>query len=785
MKDTRLTTESRSFPMIPSAWWPRALLGLIGAAIWIISIDFPGPISEGLDASWGAALVDAYLRGRQFGIDIIFTYGPWGWLEAHHFLPEAVGAKLAWEFAGKLVLAAGIVGSSLELPPWRRGILLVAVAWFYNNIEPLLFFWIVLTVLVWLFRVNTPAWLLALTVAALAFSAQIKFSYALLVASGVVLGALSLAWRGAWRRGSALVWGLGACYLAWWLAAGQDLKHLPAYWRYGWEMSSGYAQAMASDERWRIFLAGALVALMSAVYLWRTVRAYPDRRVAWPVALFLASAWFLAWKHGFTRADRHVVMFFIPSLLMAIALPGLFGPKRRWSWFDVCALGCLLGLAFATPDLFVPRPRSVIDTLVSGVQTLLAPSAVRNRFGEASYGEQVARALPELRAAVGRGTVDLLNYEQGVLLLNGLRYHPRPVFQGYAAYTPALLSKNLNFYQSARAPDFVVVKIQSIDGRYPMQDDSLVLAELPRRYDLVFGTDDYALLKRKPEGPAVPSFTRQILLEQPARVGASIELPGVRDKALWLQAWLQPSLLGELRGAIYKPALGYVVLTEDSGRETWHRLVPRILEEGFLVQPLIGSARDYAAFARRRASKWVKSIRFEPSSPNESKYWRGVTVRVSAVPELPLTSVDPLNVYVEAGIANVVPVSVRSQLGLQFVSFRDHQVVVVHAPGEIVFARKAAMARLEGEYGILEEAYTRGRTDGAEFLVAIERADGRIATIWSSWLRPVDVRGHQGPQRFRVELPADARRVILRTEPGPQGYTNWDWTYWSRLRFLP
>ena len=261
-------------------------------------------------------------------------------------------------------------------------------------------------------------------------------------------------------------------------------------------------------------------------------------------------------------------MFFIPSLFMAIALPGLLCPKRRWSWFDVCALGCLLGLAFATPDLFVPRPRSVIDTLVGSVQTLLAPSAMRTRFGEAAYGEQEARALPELQAAVGRGTVDVLNHEQSVLLLNGLRYQPRPVFQGYAAYTPALLSKNLNFYQSARAPEFVVVKIQSIDGRYPMQDDSLVLAELPRRYDLVFGTDDYALLKKKGTAPAGPHFTRQILLDQPARFGASIELPRVRDKALWLQAWLQPSLLGQLRGGVYKPAQAHVVLTEDSGERS-------------------------------------------------------------------------------------------------------------------------------------------------------------------------------------------------------------------------
>jgi hypothetical protein len=43
-----------------------------------IRANFPEP---GLDAGWLAGLAMAEERGLIFGQDILFTYGPWGWLD--------------------------------------------------------------------------------------------------------------------------------------------------------------------------------------------------------------------------------------------------------------------------------------------------------------------------------------------------------------------------------------------------------------------------------------------------------------------------------------------------------------------------------------------------------------------------------------------------------------------------------------------------------------------------------------------------------------------------------
>lgn len=767
------------------------LLVLAGLVIWIVSLDFPEPPGGQLDASWQAALTDAHLHGLQFGRDVIFTFGPWGWLQSHFIQPGSLGGKLVWELGGKLLLAAALVGLSLALPTARRWVLLAATACFGVLFADTLFFLIItLAVAVWLFNPHAPRWLTVSTVAALAFLAQMKFTYALLVGAGVGAAAVSLVWRGALWRGLMFPAGAAAAYLLGWLAAGQNPVRLYNYWRYSWQLAAGYGQAMAFDETWPVFLAGATVALGAGAYLWRGVRRHPDRRVGRPLAFFLAFAWFLAWKHGFTRADGHVTGFFFFSLLLAVALPGLLTPARRWHWIDLCPVLCLAGISLFEPGQLLRSPAVFYERLVYNGARIFKLGGARARFTRDLERETKVYAMPALRAVVGAGAVDLFNYEQGLLLLNGLNYRPRPVFQSYSAYTPALLSKNLGFYRSARAPEFVVVKIQTIDGRHPMQDDSLALAELPRRYEVVDERDDYALFKKREAATVVPEAARPVLLEQQVGLGETIALPLERGHALWLQAWTHPSLIGRMRAALYKPAQLYLVLTGETGHETRYRLVPAVMEMGFLVQPLIETAGDYAGLARQRAGKRVRDLRFEAASPDEAEFWREVSVLISAVPDLPLKGagkgIDLWQSWVELGIFSTRPVSIDSPHGPEVFSVGSAGALLVQAPGELVFTRPPEANRFEGVYGIRDGALDPpDPTDGAEFTIEAGDADGRSDIIWKIWLRPHILNSHRGPQKFSVRLPPGARRVILRTGPGSQNNADSDWTYWAGLRFLP
>ena len=61
-------------------------------------------------------------------------------------------------------------------------------------------------------------------------------------------------------------------------------------------------------------------------------------------------------------------------------------------------------------------------------------------------------ALPQIKRTIGQSTVDVFGYGQSLAIANDLNYTPRPIFQGYSAYTPALVKANADFYRSAGAP---------------------------------------------------------------------------------------------------------------------------------------------------------------------------------------------------------------------------------------------------------------------------------------------------------------------------------------------
>ena len=113
-------------------------------------------------------------------------------------------------------------------------------------------------------------------------------------------------------------------------------------------------------------------------------------------------------------------------------------------------------------------------------------------------------ALPKIRSAVGGSSVDVIGLEQAVVLLNDLNYRPPPVFQGYQACTRKLEELNVAFYRSNQAPEFVLFKLQSIDGRFPTLDNSRVLLDLLHRYQFVLEEDGFLLLQQK-----IPSTRRE------------------------------------------------------------------------------------------------------------------------------------------------------------------------------------------------------------------------------------------------------------------------------------
>lgn len=241
--------------------------------------------------------------------------------------------------------------------------------------------------------------------------------------------------------------------------------------------------------------------------------------------------------------------------------------------------------------------------------------------------------LPAVRAAVGRGSIDMLNFEQGWLLMHGLNLRPRPVIQGYSAYTPTLMRINQRFILSEKAPDFLLVRHSTIDDRFAGQDDALLLCELPRLYEPVLEEKGMMLLRRSAPARRNEPLQRVLIGTLEASMGVEVQIPEMKGQALWIQVSVEPTMIGQARALLHKPAPIDLVLTDDRGMRSRHRLVVKAAEEGFLVRPLLGDQRDFVAFMQGRAGRTLKSLRIE-AGEHALDFWRTPRFSLYAVPGL-------------------------------------------------------------------------------------------------------------------------------------------------------
>jgi hypothetical protein len=260
-----------------------------------------------------------------------------------------------------------------------------------------------------------------------------------------------------------------------------------------------------------------------------------------------------------------------------------------------------------------------------------ATAQLRAQLAEAKS----AHALPRVRADVGDRTVDVFGYEQGIALLNNLNYTPRPIFQGYSVYTPALVNANTAFYSSARAPDYVLFKYQTIDDRYPALDDASVLRQVLFDYKPLFVEKGYSLWKRVQ--PVKP-----IQLPDPVTTSlafdAECRLPA--EERLWLELDIKKSLLGHILNLFYKPPEVEIRVTDNLGQRVSYRLIPSMSSTGFFINPYLKSHRQVLRLAG--GVQDASLISFSVHIPNEATrlFQRKIVCRLIALPELPKTELD-------------------------------------------------------------------------------------------------------------------------------------------------
>ncbi|WP_415831480.1 hypothetical protein, partial [Flavobacterium terrigena] len=215
--------------------------------------------------------------------------------------------------------------------------------------------------------------------------------------------------------------------------------------------------------------------------------------------------------------------------------------------------------------------------------------------------------LPDdILTIIGKSTIDTFPWNIHMLIENNLNYTPRPVLQAYSSYTKQLEELNFNFYNSEKAPQFVLYDNASIDNRYPYFDESRVYALLEKKYRPIktFNYLDRTLLLLE------KIDNEKIKLVKSKVFSSKLNSDIILQPDMFYEIKLRKTVLGEISSIInYSPELSITI--SSSKRSIINRTSLSLLESGIYATNYIETTEDfYKSFSNK--DNYIEKISIVP-----------------------------------------------------------------------------------------------------------------------------------------------------------------------------
>lgn len=780
-----------------------ALLAGIAAFVALFRVGIPAAI-DSLDGSWTAVLSWAFSRGLQSGSDIVFTYGPLGFLiPIANYHPQTYTLYFAAQVLLGVTWALLVTRFALRLPTAAQlALALLLLAW-----APMIMVdvgWYLMFALAAVFvqedarsrGAGAPFGLLVLF--ALSVIALTKFTFLLLWLAFVGHALLQLLLARRPRAAAAAAAIAMALLLGLWTAAGQHLASLPSFFRRGLEISGGYNSSMGYTPELSIDLAGLTVLAVTVACLAPLLLARGPDRGRRALGAFLLLTLALTWKAGYIRADGHVCIFLGAASLiafLAVALRRAPAPERRlWQPAAVAAISLAgLLLTYILLGGFAPTARNNLNFVSFSLRNLFTPSRVRDAY-QASWQMGARQVdLPASRERIGGAGVDLLMYEQGVVLLNDFNYTPRPAFQGYSTHTTALARLNEARLLSADGPQFLLFKLQAIDAYLPGNEDPLAQLAALRAYAPVGYEKGYVLLERSaaaaPLQPPPAEQWREAAFGEPFAVPAA-----ATAQVLFYRVEL--STLGKLYTAVFREPAISLQVTADDGSTRDYRVARSRGDAGSLVSPLLPDNAAYLSWYARKHEVHPTTLRFLARAPALASLFAPRVHYALQPVDLPRKDLAELPEAARRSFYpgfSHVPHAEKSPVPPQMIRNLGEDMLFMHAPSMVDFVLPPGRWRAQGRFGLRSQAYAPGvcpSSDGASLQVFLAGSDAQPAqALFSRHIDPLRVDTDRGNLPFEVPaFDSDGRTpIVFRFSGGetPQASTDCDWTVLGALQFVP
>lgn len=575
-----------------------ALLVLVFLQMW----SWPYVIAdESLDGSWQLILTHAVNNGLRFGEEVVFTYGPLGSLSSFSYSGYNHAGKYAFELFMRISMVYFLLRFLPHLTPYLRYgclfVYLLTLQIVLDVYETYYFFGMLSWAAAVLLdrRKKAPMWmLLSVGLVFILICSLVKFTLLVAGLFCLLLVGGSLACQKRPGQAALLLAGFPAGFLLLWWLLGQRAGDLPEYFLRSYQVAKGYAMSMqlATDPRvfrfFLLFIAGSL-AMLVVLFKDQLRQKRKVNRLGQPglaLALLLAGFLFMTWKQGAVRSDGHIWQFFgfVPFAAW-FAYPLVKKRAAQLSYAALLVLKPLL-LVYAVevhfPGFVASIPERVWKNTALGINGILKPSASLNDLRDklTERGETLLRKEP-LLAAIGDRTVDMAGDHQGLVILPGLHYKPRPIFQNYVANNAFLQDLNGRYWKEGNTPEAVLQSLDAIDGTLPTLSDSQTINHLLTHYQLEAAKGTKVVLGKKPAPSAVVRGKEE---EYDLSFGDAREIEHTGEP-VFARMVLKLNFFGRLRAFFYKPPILRMKFELADGSFRDYRINPVTAEREFLLAP--------------------------------------------------------------------------------------------------------------------------------------------------------------------------------------------------------
>jgi hypothetical protein len=583
----------RLSPLLSSTWTLGALVFL---ATW--GGGLAAPAAWSLDDSTHIGFYLAAVQGLDFGTDLVFSYGPLGFLKTFLALYEwparlatLYGAALHLALTLTLVYAARrslplpiAVTAALVAAALMRGDLAAVAVRVDAAVVVLAFIWCVIAL-----DDRSPPWTGRLIILAGGPFAALEI-LAKPSTGGVVLALVAvtaLAMEGGRRRNAATLAATFASPLAvLWLATGQGAGDAGRFLTGTWELAAGYSSGARLEWGTRNFdylLAPAVIAAAFAIAALFTGGTPPLRRGAMLAMLALVA--FTASKAGFVSHEEFHMATFYATLLgacLAVRAP----PRREIRAGLALVVAAVAAAALTTTFEDYPMANPIENAREAG--TTLADIALPG-----GLADRVDASRERMIGAyeLDGGTLELLEgrevhvdpAEVGVVWAHELDWRPPPVFQPYAAWTEELDRRNAAALASEDGPERILRRDASPLGRYPGFESPAAMIAMLCNFEALATDGEWQVLGRIPDRCGDP----RPLASAAAAHGEPIRVPEAPPGELVIARARGVQVAGaeRLKAMLYRADARRIAF--DDGPE--YVLVPETAGSGLLLRAPAGA----------------------------------------------------------------------------------------------------------------------------------------------------------------------------------------------------